>query len=166
MSSLVKEYANNNTDIANMFNDYFVSILSSDSGVVYKQSDHEHNIEFEIVTVMEEEVLANIMNLGKNKARAPDNISARLQKETVVQIAPSLCSLFNKFLCIGVVPDEWKLANVVLVYKHGDKAEAGIYRPVSLLPLISKTHHHHQECHRDPSLVCYRSSMRIIFPQP
>ena len=123
-----------------MFNYYFVSIFSSDSGVVYKQSDHEHNIEFENVTVMEEEVLADIMNLDKNKARAPDNISARLQKETVVQIAPSLCSLFNKFLCIGVVPDEWKLANVVLVHKHGDKA--GIYRPVSLLPLISKTLEH------------------------
>ena len=50
-----------------------------------------------------------------------------------------VCSLFNKSLRVGVVPDEWKLANVVPVYKHGEKAKVENYRPISLLPLISKT---------------------------
>ena len=84
-------------------------------------------------------VLAVIMNLDHNKAHGPDNIPARLLKETAAQIAPSLCSLFNKSLRIGVVPDDWKLANVVPVYKHGEKAEVENYRPISLLSLISKT---------------------------
>ena len=132
-------HANSNTDIANMFNEYFVSIFSSDSDVAFEHRDRLHNVEFENITLSEEEVLAVIMNLDHNKAHGPDNIPARLLKETAAQIAPSLCSLFNKSLRIGVVPDDWKLANVVPVYKHGEKAEVENYRPISLLSLISKT---------------------------
>ncbi|CAB4037892.1 Hypothetical predicted protein [Paramuricea clavata] len=134
-----RKHANSNTDIANMFNEYFVSIFSSDSDVALEHGDRLHNVEFENITLSEEEVLAVIMNLDHNKAHGPDNIPARPLKETAAQIAPSLCSLFNKSLRIGVVPDDWKLANVVPVYKHGEKAEVENYRPISLLSLISKT---------------------------
>ncbi|CAB4030809.1 Hypothetical predicted protein [Paramuricea clavata] len=106
-------HANSNTDVANMFNEYFVSIFSSDSDVAFEHRDRLHNVEFQNITLSEEEVLAVIMNLDHNKAHGPDNILARLLKETSAQIAPSLCSLFNKSLRIGVVPDDWKLANVV-----------------------------------------------------
>jgi hypothetical protein len=37
----------------------------------------------------------------------PDEISARLLKETAEQIAPSLTLLYNKSLETGVFPDEW-----------------------------------------------------------
>jgi hypothetical protein len=120
-----------------MFNTYFVSIFSSD--VASEHHDHLHNLQFENITLLEEEVVAVIMNLDRNKAHGPDNIPARLLKKTAAQIAPSLWSLFNKSLRIGVVPDEWKLANVFPVYKHGVKAEVENYRPISLLSLISKT---------------------------
>ena len=122
-----------------MFNEYFVSIFSSDSGVAYEHSDHEHSIEFENITILEEKVLAVTMNINNQKVHGPDNIPARLLKETAVQIASSLCFLFNKSLRVDVVPDEWKLANVVPVYKHGEKAKVENCRPISLLPLISKT---------------------------
>ncbi|CAB4042235.1 Hypothetical predicted protein, partial [Paramuricea clavata] len=76
-----------------------------------------------------------IVNLDHYKAHSPDNSPACLLKESAVQIAPSLCSLFNKSLRIGVVPDNWKLANIVPVYKRGEKAEVENYRPISLLSL-------------------------------
>ena len=37
------------------------------------------------------------------------------------------------------MPDNWKLANVVPVYKRGEKAEVENYRPISLLSIVSKT---------------------------
>ena len=61
------------------------------------------------------------MNLDINKAHGLAKIPARLLKGTGAQIAPSFCSLFNKSLHICVVPDDWKLANVVPVFKHGEK---------------------------------------------
>ena len=57
--------------------------------------------------------------------------------------ASSICKLFNKLLEQGVVLQEsvtscWNLANVVPIYKRGDKEHAENYRPISLLPIILK----------------------------
>jgi hypothetical protein len=59
--------------------------------------------------------------LNVSKASGPDGITARLLIETSEQIAPSLTLLFNKSLEEGVFPDEWKLANIVPVYKKDDR---------------------------------------------
>ena len=38
----------------------------------------------------------------------------------------------------GIFPSEWKMANVVPVYKTDDKENVKNYRPVSLLPIFGK----------------------------
>ena len=83
-------------------------------------------------------VCSVLRNLDNNKAHGPDEIPARLLTETAYQIAPSLCLLFNKSLKSGIVPREWKIANVVPIHKKGDKDHVENYRPISLLSLVSK----------------------------
>ena len=61
-----------------------------------------------------------------------------LLKETARQIAPSLTQLFNLSLCCGTFPDDWKLANIIPVYKKGKKQYVDNYRPISLLSIVSK----------------------------
>jgi hypothetical protein len=39
----------------------------------------------------------------------------------------------------GIIPKEWKLANVVPVYKKDNKEHSENYRPISLLSIVSKT---------------------------
>ena len=89
-------------------------------------------------TLTNDEVITVLSNLNNNKAHGLDGIPARLFTETSSQIAPSLCALFNKSLHCGVHPDDWKLANVVPVHKRDEKSYVENYRPISLLPLISK----------------------------
>ena len=79
-----------------------------------------------------------LQHLDVNKATGPDGIAPRLLKETAQQIAPSLSQLFNKSLACGVVPDDWKLANIVPVFKRGKKGHVENYHPISLLSLVSK----------------------------
>ena len=76
--------------------------------------------------------------LNVNKATGLDGIPARLLRETVDIITPSFTKLFNKSLQLGIIPDEWKVAYVVPVYKKGRKDCVENYRPISLLPLVSK----------------------------
>ena len=46
--------------------------------------------------------------------------------------------LFKKSLAEGVVPEDWKRANVSPIYKKGNKNIAENYRPVSLTSQCSK----------------------------
>ena len=79
-----------------------------------------------------------LKSLGTANATGPDGIPATLLKETADVITPTLCRLFNDSISSGSLPDEWKTANIVPVYKKGDNENAENYRPISLLCIISK----------------------------
>ncbi len=46
--------------------------------------------------------------------------------------------IFCKSMDEGVIPDDWKLANVTCIYKKGSKMDPGNYRPVSLTSVVCK----------------------------
>ena len=46
--------------------------------------------------------------------------------------------LFHKCIKEGVFPDSYKIAEVIPLFKGGDKEDRSCYRPISLLPTISK----------------------------
>ena len=132
-----KTAADNPAEIVNLFNRYFTSVFTSDSSPHYAcKPDDTPNITDVNLTVYE--VQAVLEALDVTKATGSDGIPARLLKETAEVIAPSLCCLFNKSLNTGTLPDEWKLANVVPVHKKGNAEYTENYRPISLLPIVSK----------------------------
>ena len=59
-------------------------------------------------------------------------------KEGVDSISPALASIFNKSLQNSVVPADWKLANVVPIFKKGNKEDIGNYRPISLTSVVCR----------------------------
>ena len=46
--------------------------------------------------------------------------------------------IFNTSLSTGIVPDDLKIAKVVPIYKKDNPEVSGNYRPVSVLPCLSK----------------------------
>ena len=75
----------------------------------------------------------------KAKATGPDGISARMLKETASTIAPSVTELFNLSLHQQTFPSQWKYAKVVPIPKNSEsKSSPNNYRPISLLPIVSK----------------------------
>ena len=67
------------------------------------------------------------------KSAGPDSIHSRVVEETQEQLVRPLTIIFNKSLSEEVVPDSWKHAEVVPIYKKGKRDEPGNYRPVSLI---------------------------------
>ena len=90
---------------------------------------------FSIVT--ENTVLKHLNKLGINKATGLDGIPSRFVRDSASLIACPLTHVVNLSIQ-GVVPDDLKLAWVVLLYKKSDKTDVGNYRPVSILSIISK----------------------------
>ena len=129
--------ADNPAEIVNLFNRYFTSVFTSDSSPHYAcKPDDTPNITDVNLTVYKLQAVLEALDV--TKATGSDGIPARLLKETSEVIAPSLCCLFNKSLNTGTLPDEWKLANVVPVHKKGTAEYTENYRPISLLPIVSK----------------------------
>ena len=83
-------------------------------------------------------VLEQLTNLDVTKATGCDGISARMLKSTAVSIAPSLTELFNMSISTGVYPSDWKVARIVPVPKGTDQSLVSGYRPISILPVVSK----------------------------
>ena len=59
-------------------------------------------------------------------------------KDVFNVIAPILTGLINKSFTDGVFPGVWKCAKVTALFKDGDKSLKDNYRPISILPTISK----------------------------
>ena len=53
-------------------------------------------------------------------------------------ISPILAYIVNESLANGIFPEQFKVARVIPLYKGGDKSTTGNYRPVSVLPILSK----------------------------
>ena len=90
--------------------------------------------------VTPEVVASTINNMKENKPPGVDGISPKILKETVEQISrpTPLAQVFNMSLQEGMVPLEWKEANMIPLFKKGSRNKFVNYRPVSLTSVICK----------------------------
>ena len=59
-------------------------------------------------------------------------------RDAFIFLIPKLTYLINCSFKTGIFPDKWKLANIIPLFKGGNRNTVGNFRPVSLLPLPSK----------------------------
>ena len=81
--------------------------------------------------------------IDPSKAFGPDDIPGRLLKEGAPwRLAEPLTQLYNLSLQSGVLPRDWRRANVTPVFKKGDKHSPSNYHPISLTSLVVKCLEH------------------------
>ena len=67
-----------------------------------------------------------------------DGISSSILKLSAEEITPSLTYLINRAILEHRVPTQWKKAKIIPLHKNGNKDLPNNYRPISLLPVVSK----------------------------
>ena len=87
-------------------------------------------------------VLKLLLNLKPNKATGPDGIPGNLLRMVADEIADVYTLLFQASLDQGCLPSDWKRANVVPIFKKGDRGRVENYRPISLTSVTSKILEH------------------------
>ena len=123
---------------AEIFNNYFIQqgIIPEPNTDLSFYDDPEHTLD--IKTVDREEVYKLLLCLKPDKATGPDNIGNFILKMSATSLAEPLTHLFNKLLKSGTYPDIWKRAHVLPLFKKDNPSHCNNYRPISLLPNISK----------------------------
>ncbi|CAM5125508.1 unnamed protein product [Natator depressus] len=88
---------------------------------------------------VEKEVVRDYLEkLDEHKSMGPDVLHPRVLKELADVIAEPLAIIFKNSWRSREVPDNWKKANVVPIFKKGKKEDSGNYRPVSLTSVPGK----------------------------
>jgi hypothetical protein len=86
-----------------------------------------------------EEISLIIKHLKHKKSPGLDNINNTLLKHLPQKALASIAVIFNACLELGHFPTIWKTAKVIPIFKPGlDKTLPSSYRPISLLPSLSK----------------------------
>ena len=83
-------------------------------------------------------VLKELTKLKVTKASDPDAITARLMKDAAPVIAKPITYLVNLTISSGLILAEWKDVRVTPSFKSGARKDVTNYRPISVLPLVSK----------------------------
>ena len=78
------------------------------------------------------------MELDMSKSTGDDGISPKMLKYTSISIAGSLCNLFNLSISTGKFPSAWKVGRITPIPKGTNSSHPSRYRPISVLPVISK----------------------------
>lgn len=82
--------------------------------------------------------LEDILKSMKKSAAGMDLITFQIFQKIYPIISSHLLYLFNQCFEFGVYPNCLKSALVIPLYKGGDKEDMNNYRPISLLPVISR----------------------------
>ena len=96
----------------------------------------QHSFYFSPITP--NKILTIINSLKNKNCVSFDNINMKTIKQIAPYITNHLSDIFNLSFKQGVVPNKFKIARVIPIYKSGDKNNLINYRPISTLPAFSK----------------------------
>jgi len=100
------------------FTDYFVSVFTSeDVSSIPEPVTTESTEECHDILFTEQDVVDALSRLREDKAAGADELSPRFLLQINHNISYPLYLLFRKSLDTGIVPDDWKCANISPVFK-------------------------------------------------
>ena len=96
------------------------------------------NPRFKFTFVSEDSVLKILKNMDENKAAGLDNLPGKFLKDGGTILAKPLSQICNQSIKYSTFPNDCKIAKLKPLFKRVSKTDPKNYRPLSLLPLISK----------------------------
>ena len=130
---------NDSQEMSRVLNSYFSSVFTQENldniddlvvGVPH--------ISIEDMVCTPDLVKEKLLKLNSSKAPGPDGVYPFILKSFADQLSVPLAIIFNKTLQEGVVPDDWRRANVSPIFKKGNRSLPCNYRPVSLTSVVCK----------------------------
>ena len=135
---------------ANDFNEYFTNVgkkafEKSQENFNDRQNINDNNnfnfnaeTSFKPSPVDVNTIILTVRELNNTKAFGSDGIAFKFIQESLPIIAFYIMVIINTSIVTHVFPHQWKHPHILPFHKNGDKDEVSNYRPISLLPILSK----------------------------
>ena len=131
------------------FSDHNAYVLNE-----FINSKKPENIHFKVPLIKSEE----LKSIDPNKSAGLDGISPKMLKLSSDVLLPSLLQTITISLHTGVFLDELKEARVFPIHKGGPSEDPSNYRPISILPIVSKVIEKHVTKH----LFAYLNKYKLL----
>jgi len=132
--------------ITNKFNTFFANIGNNLSSQItmpinktfqnYLTCKYTHNFQFQEIN--DEVIISIIDKLAPKTSCGFDGVSSKMVKTIKVALIQPITLIINQMLHTGIFPDKLKIAKIIPLHKKDDETLLNNYRPISLLPAISK----------------------------
>ena len=133
------------SSIAEKFNEFFVGVGANLASSLHPSSKNYDSFiknndttMGEIKELTDEELQEALKTLKPNKSSGFDEINVNVVLQVIEQIFKPLKFIFNLSLRCGIFPQNLKIARVIPLHKKGDRTQVSNYRPISILPCLSK----------------------------
>ncbi|KAL0829802.1 hypothetical protein ABMA28_003285 [Loxostege sticticalis] len=138
------KYTDNPDVICDQFNKHFINLTNktqTDKGAQFKDSLRNipfHHNSLYLTPINENDIIKIIKGLKNTKSTGYDYINTNIIKQCANFIAIPLAHLVNLSLVQGQFPTELKRSIVKPLHKSGSHDEVNNYRPITLIPILSK----------------------------
>lgn len=134
--------------IANKFNNFFTNIgpnladtieIPENVNTTYRSFlTNKYNYKLQFTSITNDTIKKIIDDLKSKTSSGFDSISTKFLKDIAPVIIPHLTIIANQMINTGIFPEKLKLAKVSPIFKKDNPTSFTNYRPISLLPAISK----------------------------
>ena len=104
----------------------------------YNNNVVSKDLNFQLLETSREKISSILKGLNPSKAAGIDNLSGKFLKDDAHVLARPISQLCNLSIKLNSFPRSCKIAKVKPLFKRGSKMDPQNYRPISLLPLLSK----------------------------
>jgi hypothetical protein len=132
-------------EISNTLNKFFTEIGSKIADTIPQTNEtyttYLPNITpppFDFHQVQPDDIDKIIRSLQPKHSSGQDNISTILIKSLREELTEPICLIINQMFYTSIFPNKLKIAKIKPIHKKGDTHSCENYRPISLLPAISK----------------------------
>ena len=147
-------------EIATKLNEYFASVAKVLNSTNTETSEPDlsklqdfvngkvpDNVSFKLSYITCDQVASNSSALDPSKATGLDGLGPKIIKLASNILSPIVAALINKSINSGTFPSQLKCAKVFPIFKGGVKTDPVNYRPISILPTVSKIFEKHVNKH-------------------
>lgn len=126
--------------LSNVFKPYNIEPNDEDNNEIQNFLNIPFQLDLPIKKFTPKEIQMVITKeINPKKAPGYDLISGKILQNLTKKTIMAITHIFNAILTYAHFPNQWKVAEIIMILKPGkDPKELNSYRPISLLPIVSK----------------------------